>query len=96
MPPVVVAPVPAPLVVVVQKPWYSSKVLWFNVITMISLAGVILAGVKLSTVQLETVGAVVAAANAALRLWFTGAPITDIATAVASVDVAKAQAKDSV
>jgi hypothetical protein len=71
-------------VTVAQKPWYQSKTVWLNVITFLSALGVILGGVTMTPRMLEAVGAIVAAANVGLRVWFTGSPISDTAAAISA------------
>jgi len=64
-------------VIVEQKKWYESKVVWLNVFTTLSLLGMLGGSVKLSPQQAEVIGVIVALSNIVLRVWFTGAPVTD-------------------
>jgi hypothetical protein len=76
-------PAPPVIVAVTQTPWWTSKTVWLNVLTMVVLLPVILSGVDLNKTALEIIGVIVAASNVALRLWFTGGPVTDIGTEIA-------------
>jgi len=66
------------VVPVVQKPFWQSKTFWLNIVMFLSALGVITGGMTLTPTQAEIVGLVVAAANVVLRIFFTGAPVTNI------------------
>ncbi len=64
-------------VIVQQKSWWQSKLVWFNIAYAISLLGQVTGGLHLSSQQAGVVSMLVAGANIVLRVWFTGAPVTD-------------------
>lgn len=70
-------------VTVATKGWWTSKTIWVNALTFVSMLSVVLAGVKLSASGLEVVGAIVAAANILLRL-VTGQPVTATGAALSA------------
>jgi hypothetical protein len=58
-----------------MKPWFTSKTLWFNVITLIvAVAGAVFPLVK-GEVWIIGMTAFMALGNGILRIWFTDTPI---------------------
>jgi len=60
------------------KPWYQSKTLWFNVLTLVVAvaAGFGFAEFEPNQEVITIAGGVVALVNLALRLWFTDKKLT--------------------
>lgn len=58
------------------KSWYSSKVVWLNVVTTIALVvDVLTAGQLIPAVAVPYIAAGVAILNIILRVWFVEQPI---------------------
>ncbi len=70
-------------VIVQRKRWWDSKMVWFNVIYALSLLGEMTAALHLPQNYVAVVSMIVAGANIILRVWFTGAPVTDAGAAAA-------------
>lgn len=61
------------------KPWYQSKTLWFNGISLLLVIAGVLADQSLVSDARIIAGATafMTVGNAALRIWFTSEPLTE-------------------
>ncbi len=70
-------------VIVQQKQWWQSKLVWFNLAWSLSLLGEATGTLQLSPGQTQIVSLLAVIGNIVLRVWFTGAPVTDRGAAAA-------------